>query len=150
MRFIARFADQVNARIDSVNISYTYSGLIEGYYSGGTRHFLKRLKKRMEQIKSGEILGVYCFEPELVDEEEYYHVKPPFLLRGKCFKDNQVSASLTISEKDAQYSITLEWYYSTRELAERPLVEIVQEYVGLLRYSDIQMYCKKTDWEDLC
>lgn len=150
MRFIASFADRVNARVESVTISYTYSGLIEGYYSGGTRHFMKRLKKRMEQIKSGEILGVYCFEPELVDEEEYYQVKPPFFSNGKCFKDNQVSASLTISEKEAQYSITLEWYSSTRELAERLLVEIVQEHVGRLRYFDIQKFCKKTDWDDLC
>lgn len=149
MRFIASFADRVVAKVESINIEFTYKGLIEGWLSAGTRHYLAGIEERIALIEAGRLKGFYCFEPELMDEKEYYgDIDLPFK-PGKCLKDNKVSAHLTISEKDAQYSITLEWYSSTRELAGKPLTDIVQEYVGKLRYFDIQMYCKKTGWDDL-
>lgn len=149
MRFIASFADRVVANVESINIEFTYKGLIEGWLSAGTRYYMAEIEERIALIEAGRLKGFYCFEPELMDEKEYYgDIDLPFETK-KCMKDNKVSAHLIISEKDAQYSITLEWYSSSRELAEKPLTEIVQDYVGRLRYFDVQMYCKKTDWEDL-
>ena len=149
MRFIASFADRVIATVERVNIGFSYVGLIEGRLSSATRHYKAEIEERIALIEAGRLKGFYCFDPELMDEKEYYgDIDLPFKPE-KCLKDNKVSAHLTISEEDAQYSITLEWYSSTRELAEKPLTEIVQEYAGKLRFFDVQMYCKKTDWEDL-
>ena len=150
MRFIASFKDSVIATVESVNICFTYSGLIEGRLSGATRHYIHEIKERRALIGAGKLKGFYCFEPEMMDEEEYYgDIELPFRTE-KCLKDNKVSAKLSISEHCGQSSITLEWYSSTKELAEKPLAEIVQEHVGMLNYNgDISLYCQFNDWEDL-
>ena len=52
-------------------------------------------------------------------------------------------------DRSGQSAITLEWYSSTKELAEKPLAEIVQEHVGMLNYNgDISLYCKFNDWDN--
>ena len=150
MKFIASFADRVIANVERVEISFTYTGLLEGTLSAGTRYYMAGIEERIALIEAGRLKGYYCFEPEMMDEQEYYgDIELPFKPR-KCLKDNKVSAQLTISEKSAQYSITLEWYSSTKELSEKPLAEIVQEHAEMLKYFDVQQYCKVTDWEDLC
>lgn len=150
MRFIASFKDGVIASVEGVNTCFTYSGLIEGRLSGATRHYMSKIEERIALIEAGRLKGIFCFEPELMDEKEYYgDVELPFKTE-KCLKDNKVSAKLTISEHCGQSSITLEWYSSTKELAEKPLTEIVQEHVGRLTYEgNISLYCKFNDWDDL-
>ena len=149
MRFIASFKDGVIASVEGVNICFTYSGLIEGRLSGATRHYMHEIKERRALIEAGKFKGFYCFEPEMMDEKEYYgDIELPFRTE-KCLKDNKVSAKLSISEHCGQSSITLEWYSSTKELAEKPLAEIVQEHVGMLNYNgDISLYCKFNDWDN--
>lgn len=149
MKFIASFKDGVIASVEGVNTSFTYSNLIEGRLSGATRYHMARIKERMAQIEAGILKGFYCFEPDFMDEKEYYgDIELPFKT-GKCLKDNQVSVHLLISEHCGQSSITLEWYSSTKELSEKPLTEIVQEHVDKLKFSDINWYCKYNDWDDL-
>lgn len=150
MRFIASFKDGVTAIVEGVNTCFTYSGLIEGWLSGATRHYMRKIKERRALIEAGKLKGFYCFEPEMMDEKEYYgDIELPFRTE-KCLKDNKVSAKLSLSEHCGQSSITLEWYSSTKELAEKPLAVIVQEHVGMLNYNgDISLYSKFNDWEDL-
>lgn len=150
MRFIASFKDGVTASVEGVNICFTYSGLIEGRLSGATRHYTREIEERRALIEAGGLKGYYCFDPEMMDEKEYYgDVDLPFKT-GKCLKDNKVSAKLTLSEHCGRSTITLEWYSSTKELVEKPLTEIVQEHVGKLTYNgNISLYCKFNDWDDL-
>lgn len=148
MRFIASFADQVIASVESVSIEFTYIGVLEGRLSYGTKyHYLPEIEERRALIEAGRLKGFYCLEPELMDESEFWGKDSG--IEGKCLKDNAIKAKLNISEKEGQYSIVLEWYQSTRELSEAPLTELVQRAAGQLRFGDIKRYCKYNDWEDL-
>ena len=61
---------------------------------------------------------------------------------GKCLKDCSVKAKLLVFENDgSEYSITLEWYQSTRELTEIPLPKLVQQAAEKLKFEDIKQYC---------
>ena len=146
MRFIASFADQVIASVESVSISFTYIGLLEGRLSSATKfHHIPEIEERMALIESGRLKGFYCFEPEMMDESEFWGEDSR--IEGKCLKDNAVKAELNISDKAGQYSIVLEWYQSSKELAETPLTELVQKAAGKLQFKDIKKYCKFNDWE---
>ena len=68
---------------------------------------------------------------------------------GKCFKDNKMSVLLTFREPGGWNEITLEWYQTTKELSEVPLVSLIQEMAGRLKYEDIRKYCRFTDWSEL-
>ena len=88
MRFIASFKDGVIASVEGVNTCFTYSGLIEGRLSGATRHYMHEIKERRALIEAGKLKGFYCFEPEMMDEKEYYgDIELPFRTE-KCLKDN--------------------------------------------------------------
>ena len=148
MRFIASFADQVIASVESVSIEFTYIGVLEGRLSYGTKyHYLPEIKKRRALIKAGRLKGFYCLKPELMDESEFWGKDSG--IKGKCLKDNAIKAKLNISEKEGQYSIVLEWHQSSRELSEAPLTELVQRAAGKLRFEDVKQYCRYNDWEDL-
>lgn len=148
MRFIASFADQVIASVEGVSIEFTYIGVLEGRLSYGTKyHYLPEIEERRALIESGRLKGFDCFEPELMNENEFWGEGCG--IEGKCLKDNAIKAKLNISEKDGQYSITLEWHQSSRELSEVPLTELVQRAAGKLRFKDIKKYCRYNDWEDL-
>lgn len=148
MRFIASFADQVIASVESVSIEFTYNGMLEGRLSRATKHsYLPDIEERMALIEAGRLKGFYCLEPELMDESEFWGKDSG--REGKCLKDNAIKAKLNISEKEGEYSIILEWYQSTRELSEAPLTDLVQRAAGKLRFKDIKQYCKYNDWDDL-
>lgn len=148
MRFIASFADQVIASVESVAISFTYTGLIEGRLSSITAyHYMPEIEERRALIESGRLKGFYCFAPELMDESEFWGKDSG--VEGKCLKDNAIKAKLNISAEEGQYSIILEWYQSSKELSEAPLTDLVQSAAGRLMFKDIQQYCKFYEWEDL-
>lgn len=148
MRFIASFADQVIASVESVSVAFTYIGVLEGRLSSATSfHYLPEIEERKALIESGRLKGFFCFDPELMDESEFWGKDCG--IDGKCLKDNAIKAKLNISEKDGQYSIILEWYLSSKELSEAPLTELVQRAAGRLKFKDIKRYCKFYDWEDL-
>lgn len=149
MRFTATFADGVVARIERVIVSFTYNCLLEGSLSSYTRHEMSRMEERQALIESGRLKGFYCFDPELMDEREFWDLSPVMNCDGKCFKDNSVEAVLTVAEGDGQYGITLEWFSSTREMKEIPLEGLVQQHVGRLRFEDIRRFCKYNTWEEL-
>lgn len=148
MRFIASFADQIIASVESVCVESTYSGLLEGSLSSATKHhYMPAIEERRSLIEAGRLKGFYCFEPELMNEREFWDSDNR--IEGKCLKDNSVQAKLNISEKNGQYSIVLEWHLSTRELTETPLPALVQQTAGKLKYKDIKQYCKFHDWDEL-
>lgn len=148
MRFIASFADQVVASVESVFISFTYIGVLEGRLSHGTKyHYLPEIEERRALIEAGRLKGAYCFEPELMDESEFWGKDSG--IEGKCLKDNAIKAKLNISEKAGQYTIVLEWYQSSKELTETPLTELVQKAAGKLKFEEIKPFCKYYDWEEL-
>lgn len=148
MRFIASFADQVIASVESVSIAFTYIGVLEGRLSRATTfHYLPEIEERKALIESGRLKGFFCFDPELMDESEFWGKDCG--IDGKCLKDNAIKAKLNISEKDGQYSIILEWYLSSKDLSEAPLTELVQRAAGRLKFKDIKRHCKFYDWEDL-
>lgn len=159
--FTVKLADRRRpAEVMGVEIKYTYENVIEAQcFSAGTDHYLSAYEERRELIEAGKLKGFYCFEPELIDEyrneirfgpdnsaESVQLIKH---YMGKCFKDNKISALLTFDEPDGQYAITLEWYQTTRELSEKPLVSLIQEMAGRLKYLDIKKYCKFTGWSEL-
>ena len=148
MRFIVSLADQVIASVESVSIDFTYMGALEGSLSSGTQsHYLPEIEQRRALIEAGRLKGVYCFDPELIDESEFWG--DVSRERGKCLKDFAVKAKLSISDKTGAFSIVLEWYQSSKELSESPLTELVQRAAGQLKFEDIKKYCKFYDWEDL-
>ena len=122
------YRDRVIAQVESISVEYTYEGFIEGSLSAITEDiFLPEIKERRNQIATGQLKGVYCFEPELM---------------GKCLKDCSVKAKLLVFENDgSEYSITLEWYQSSRELTETPLPKLVQQAAEKLKFEDIKPYC---------
>jgi len=141
MRFIASFADQVIASVENISISFTYNNLLEGRLSAATmHHYLPEIEERRASIEVGRLKGFYCFEPELMDESEFWGKDSG--IEGKCLKDNAIKATLNISDKAGQYTIILEWYQSSRELTETPLPELVQKITGTLIFDDIKRYCK--------
>lgn len=145
MRFIASFADHVIASVESVSISFTYVRLLEGKLSSATECYLPAIEERRDLIEAGRLKGFYCFEPELMEEREFWGQDNG--IEGKCLKDNAIKAKLIVSEEAGQYSIVLEWYQSSKELAETPLTELVQKVAGKLRFKDIEKYCKFNYWE---
>jgi hypothetical protein len=147
MRFKANFADNVTAYVENVTISYTYIHLIEGRFSSASISLLQRLEERVDLIESGKLKGVYCFKPDWMDESEVWG--PEWGLVGKCLKDNIIKAKVNMPEDKGQYTIELEWYQSTNELSETPLVELVQRAVSKLKYKDIKKYCRLIDWGSL-
>ena len=159
-RFTAKLADGKTANVMDVEISYTFKNVLEAScFSAGTDHYLSLYEERRDLIESGRIKGVYCFEPELVDEYEYELVfgedgsakSAEWIkhFRGKCFKDNKMSVLLTFDEYGGQYEIILEWYQTTKELSSTPLVSLIQEMAGRLNFEDIKEYCEFADWAEL-
>ena len=156
-----KYSDGIIARVRSVSITYTYEGVIEcSCLSAGTGHFMADYEERRDLIEAGRLKGYYCFEPELIDEIR----KDPIFKdsgsakdiewvtrnMGKCFKDNKLEVTVAVSETEGEYRITLEWYQTTRELAETPLAVLIQQMAGSMKYADIKQYCKFSDWEELC
>ena len=145
MRFTSVLADAVMANVHEVSIHYTYEKLIEGSLAGATRSLLIDIQERIEFVKSGRLKGFYCFEPDLMEEEEYWEESDIFSDR-KCLKDNKISVMLHIPGKGGEYRITLEWFASTKELSENPLTNLVQQRVESLKFSAIREYCSFLDW----
>ena len=159
MGFVLKLADGRSAEVRSVGISYTFEGVLEACcFSAGTDHYRSLYEERRDLIEAGKLKGFYCFEPELIDEYrceiEYgpdKSVKSAQFIRrymGKCFKDNKMSVLLTFREPGGWNEITLEWYQTTKELSEVPLVSLIQEMAGRLKYEDIKKYCKFTSWSE--
>lgn len=148
MKFIASFADQVVAIVESVSISFTYMGSLEGRLSSITANrYMPEIEERRALIEAGRLKGFYCFAPELMDESEFWGKDSG--IEGKCLKDYAIKAKLNISAEEGQYSIILEWYQSSKELYEAPLTDLVQRAAGRLMFKDIKHYCRLYGWEDL-
>ena len=152
----AQFKDETPVRILSVNISETYGGLLAGTFTVATRHHIPCILARMEKLMSGKQKGYYCLPPELVDEAELRglsHGEVERMLKhttvDKCLKDQKVKAMPHVSAPDVFYTISLEWYQTSRELSEHPLPELIQGAVSQLTFEEIKDFCEVTDWGDL-
>ena len=154
------FADGIAADVKNVNVSYTYERVLEcRCLSALTDHYMAEYGERRDLIEAGRLKGYYRFEPELVDEIEHELVFKEggsiedaewvSHVRGKCFKDNKLSVILAIGDTDGQYLITLEWYQTTCELTETPLVVLVSQMAKRLKFSDIKRFCEFNDWKEL-
>ena len=159
-RFHVEFADGIAADVKDVNISYTYERVLEcRCLSALTDYYMEEYEERRDLIEAGRLKGFYCFEPELVDEIQrelvfkeggsVYDAEWVSHVRGKCFKDNRVSAALSVSGDDGEFWITLEWYQTTRELAETPVVALVQRMAERLSFSEIKRFSTFHDWREL-
>ena len=159
-RFHVDFADGIAADVKNVNISYTYESVLEcRCFSALTDHYMAEYEERRDLIEAGRLKGYYCFEPELVDEIEHELVFKEggsiedaewvSHVRGRCFKDNKLSATLAIGDTDGVFQITLEWYQTTRELTETPLVVLVSEMAKRLKFADIKGFSVFYDWNEL-
>ena len=160
-KFHVKFADGTDADVKGVNISYTYERVLEcRCFSALTDHYMAEYEERRDLIEAGRLKGFFCFEPELVDEIEHelvfkeggsaYDAEWVSHVKGKCFKDNKLSAELSISDADGEFWITLEWYQTTRELTETLIVTLVQRMVERLRFSEIKAFCTFHTWDELC
>ena len=85
--FAVYFADQVRAEVVDITLSNTYEGMLGGRRSGGTGSLLEDLKERQEQIRTGNLKGLYCFDAELVDDvwNELDFTTKPFRNTGSCW-----------------------------------------------------------------
>ena len=159
-RFPVKFADGIAADVKGVNISYTYERVLEcRCFSALTDHYMAEYEERRDLIEAGRLKGFYCFEPELVDEIERelvfkeggsaYDAEWVSHVRGKCFKDNKLNAALSVSDADGEFWITLEWYQTTHELTETPIVTLVRRMAERLKFSEIKEFCTFHDWHEL-
>ena len=159
-RFHVKFADGIAADVRSVNISYTFEGVLGGCFSAGTDFYMSEYEERRDLIAAGRLKGFFCFEPELVNEIEHelvfkeggsaYDAEWASHVKGKCFKDNKLSAELSVSDADGEFWITLERYQTTRELTETPIVTLVQSMAERLKFSEIRESCTFHTWDELC
>lgn len=152
----AQFKDGTPVRILSVNISETYGGLLAGTFTVATRHHIPCILARMEKLMSGKDKGYYCLPPELVDEAELRGLSPRAVAHlrehtkvDKCLKDQEVKAMLHVSNSEEFYTISLEWFQTSKELSEHSLAELIQGAVGQLTFEEIKDFCEVTDWGDL-
>ena len=152
------FADEVRAEVVDITLSNVYDGLLEGWRSGGTGHLLEDLKERQEQIRSGKLKGVYCFDVELVDDvgRELDFTTKPFgvvkTVRGRCFKDMLLRVTLAVAvlgQEEGEYRITLERYQSSKELCGISLGYLVRDMAEKLRFEQIKGFCEIHTWEEL-
>jgi hypothetical protein len=155
--FAVSFADQVRAEVVDITLSNTYEGMQGGRRSGGTACELELLKEKQEQIRTGNLKGIFCFDAELVDDisEELDYSKKPFRfvrkVMGRCFKDMllRVTLAITSQEQDGEYRIVLERYQSSKELWGISLGYLVCDMVEKLRFEDIKDYCEFHKWSEL-
>ena len=159
-KFHVKFADGIDADVKGVNISYTYERVLEcRCFSALTDHYMAEYEERRDLIEAGRLKGFFCFEPELVNEIEHelvfkeggsaYDAEWASHVKGKCFKDNKLSAELSVSDADGEFWITLERYQTTRELTETPIVTLVQSMAERLKFSEIKEFCTFHDWHEL-
>ena len=151
------FADGVKAEVNEIKLRNTDANNIEG--APGRRAKLTelielpRILQRIEDIKTGKIIGRYCLEPELIEETEYWELKPedPFYsnCKGKCLKHFKVEALTRVSNHTGIFNITFEFYLSTKELTSSPFAKLIGDTVSMLRFSDVAPFCKFIDIDDL-
>jgi hypothetical protein len=165
-RITVTFKDGVNAWMQGASTSFTYSGMLEGFLTAGTRSILSRRAERMplrEPEGDGPRLstkgrsfspkGYYLLEPSFMYEGDFWGYDrenpdtAPNPFWGQCLKDNELSASIEIPGKEGSYRIVLEWFQSTEELSTRPLTDLVQEAVASLSFEEIKDYCIYEEWD---
>lgn len=145
--------DGTPARVAELHILDTYDGQLAGTLTVGTQHRLPSIERRMEELKAGKETGYYYLPPELVDEAElrgFCDMDSKELRKrtdlGRCLKEQHLVATLHISDADYCHIIELHWFQTGKELAEKPLAELIQEATGQLSFADIYPYCEHEDW----
>lgn len=165
-RISVTFKDGVNAWMLGASTSFTYSGMLEGFLTVGTRSILSRRAERMplrepegadpSTSTEGRVpspKGYYLLEPSFMYEGDFWGYDrenpdmAPNPFWGRCLKDNELSASFEIPGKEGSYRIVLEWFQSTEELSTHPLTELVQEAVASLSFEEIKDYCIYEAWD---
>ena len=157
-RISVTFKDGVNAWMLGASTSFTYSGMLEGFLTAGTRSILRRRAGRMpkrEPEVDGERVsprGCYLLEPSFMYEGDFWGYDrenpdmAPNPFWGQCLKDNELSATIEIPGKEGSYRIVLEWFQSSEELSARPLTELVQEAVSSISFEEIKDFCVYEEW----
>ncbi len=148
-----KLSDGIIASVNRIDLKYHYQGVIEAVPGGLTmvakRHEVPGIQQYINEIQSGKIKGRYCLEPDLMDEVEFWnnHVQDFFLSRcGKCIKEYELEAELEISQKEGQYTIVLESFLSSKELAETPLVELLEKAASNLSFEELKEHCDFVNW----
>lgn len=151
------FADGVKAEVNEIKLRNTDANNIEGAPGRKAKLTelieLPRILQRIEEIKSGKIKGRYCLEPELIEETEYWELKPEDHLypdcKGKCLKHFKVEALTRVTNHTGIFYITFEFYLSTKELTTSPLAKLIGETISTLRFSEVAPFCEFIDIDDL-
>lgn len=147
------FRDGVTANVVKLVITGTYVGQLAGTMTAGTRHRLPDINEHIAAQRAGTTKGSYYLEPELVDEASLCDVPDPLLNKrdfGKCLKELHLVATLHIlGDGDFCHILDAHWFQTGKELAEKPLVQIVQEAIGELLFEDIYDCCIHEDWLDM-
>lgn len=148
--------DGIEARVEDIRILDTYAGQLAGTLTVGTRHKLPGIRRRMEMLKAGKEKGYYYPEPELVDEAELRGISKGngrdlrrYTDLGKCLKEQHLVATLHMSDSNYCHIIEIHWFQTGKELAEKPLVALIQETVGKFTCEELYPYCEHVDWLDM-
>lgn len=150
--------DEYLANVVSLEITDTYVGQLAGTMTVGTRHRLPSIEEKMKEARGAATpCGYYYITPELVDEAELRGLSDREIQTlsnhgslGKCLKEQHLKAVLHFRH-DADFCLilALHWFQTGKELAEKPLVALIQEAVGQLFFEDLYDYCYHEDWMDM-
>ena len=150
------FKDGISARMVELRILDTYAGQLAGTLTVGTRHQLPRITRKMQDLETGKETGYFYLPVFLVDEAELrgFSERDCKELRdhtdlGKCLKEQHLVATLHVSDKDYCHIIEMHWFQTGKELAEKPLVTLIQEAVGQVSFEEFYPYCEHVDWLDM-
>lgn len=156
MQLSLNFTDDTYATVTGIEMKYHYLGVLEACPGAFTREAKYRelpfIASHIKDIESGKVKGRYCLEPELMDELDLWegHAHEMFRSRcGKCIKEYDVNIGLAISQKEGEYTVTLELFLSSKELVSTPIGELLQNAVSKLRFGEIKKYCIFTDWDNV-
>lgn len=152
---IIELADNVYAGVNRIEVKYYYSGVIEAVPGALTHNARYRevpmIQHHISNIKSGNIKGRYCMEPELMDELDFWDNDVPehYAAKcGKCIKEYELEVDIEILRDDGLYTIVLELFLSSRELAATPIVDLIRQNASKLSFAELKWYCNFLDWEN--
>lgn len=150
--------DEILANVVSLQITDTYVGQLAGTMTVGTQHRLLSIEEKMKEARDSAMpSGYYYITPELVDEAELRGLSDREIQTlsnhgslGKCIKEHHLKAVLHFRhDADCCHILELHWFQTGKELAEKPLVTLIQEAVGQLCFEELYDFCHHEDWEDL-
>lgn len=150
------FCDGVPAHVAEIRILDTYAGQLSGTLTVGTKYRLASIEKKMKDLIRRKSKGYYYLEPELVDEATLRGLPDCQIKKlrkrtelGLCMKEHHLIATLHVADKDYCNIIEVHWFQTSKELAEKPLAELIQNAAWQLSFEKICVFCDREDWLDM-